>query len=71
MVAVLGQFFAMYVPTAGPDAYPGTPPWVVALVWVAIPLLICGLVLKMRLETVHRRNLGQHDEDFFEEGSGI
>ena len=65
MNEALAPFFGIGVPSAAADAYPGTPPWAVALIWLVIALLTCGglLLLKTLHEEPHGTNPETQDEN--------
>ena len=62
MTDVFAPFFGMGVPSAGPHAYPGTPPWAIAVRYVAIVLVVGPLIWKAARDALHRRKSETHDE---------
>ena|SRR5437899_5872881 len=58
MAVTFTTFFGINVRSAGPDAYPGTPAWAVVLLWIILPLLICGFIWKVHRERMRRTKSG-------------
>lgn len=69
MTSALAPFFGMGVPSAGPDAYPGTPPWAVAVIWGVTLLLILSFVWRACREVLHERESESEPEPYFENAS--